>query len=95
MDNQRHMINSLLNKSPKLITLDHICYFDHNYNELSFTKDPIIIEKEAHNWHSIYQQSSRIKDEWYSNILSPVTTEKFTSILCSCLSNKASEKSII
>ncbi|RIA98052.1 hypothetical protein C1645_813279 [Glomus cerebriforme] len=45
-DNQRRMINSLLNRTPKLITLDKLQIRDKN-NEISYTIDPNEIEKLA------------------------------------------------
>src|SRR5207237_616732 len=72
-DNQRKMINSLLNKEYKKITLDRLVFIDSDNTE-NFTTDPKLIEKitRSHfqtiggtdNHPSSFSVPKIIPDEW-------------------------------
>ncbi|RIA81327.1 hypothetical protein C1645_837206 [Glomus cerebriforme] len=79
-DNQRRLINSLLNRKPKSIILDRIQYTNQD-NDTLFTKDPNIIEQEAikhfqtlgtnnHSTQKIFESINDIPNNW-QNIYSP------------------------
>ncbi|GET00817.1 RNA-directed DNA polymerase from mobile element jockey-like [Rhizophagus clarus] len=111
VDHKRRIINSVLNRQRKCITLDKILICNNEQMELCL--DPDVIDKEVTNhfqntagkkfeesqmqscWQQQYQPIEWIDPRWYTNLMQEITIEEWHKVIIDLPKEKASKPSKI
>src|SRR5260363_72127 len=94
---QRHMINSLLDRPARKIRLDRIVIENENNLELITNLEEVKEQSRIHfvkqfrkrkftsnmndKWKAAYQPLEEVQEDWFEDLLRDVTTEEWTSSL--------------